>query len=831
MNLIIGLEFGDEQGADVTGAGQMKETGGGAESRQLEADELQEELASARGKVDELEKELGIREGSISDQAEHYRRGLEVMRSDQARIQEELEEAARKQRKTEFDLSFQEQAARTQVERFREEITLLQQQLEGGSSERGELREEARRLRGSLEEADRSMEHLQQVVRERDLQIGQQLEELKRVHDEPTTAQGDIKEDVAALYQELEQAMAGRRAAEAEVGRLEQAAADTDSEALKEELDTLTRALDESNRLREETTRRAQRLEAELNAQGVVSGRDEVTVIKKLRRQKETAEEKVRQLEAEAQRMRSVMEQYVEQIQAVGSAGAESGDLGALHSELQLVRDRAEADLARMKDEMEELRSRLEAQELTGSAEAAENQLLRQEVDQLHQQMEQQKEKLEQATREKLRLQEQIEERNSEIDRLGQALDMVRVESEEADFKRREEVDARKQLEAALYKSQEELEHRLGQELTGGDRSSGPEGGAGGKEVGGRQRVIFGALAGAVLAFAVAEGLSIMSGRGEILSGSLARSGSSSAAARAVKPELRIPRKTRADLPQQTAGQPSSNLSPPVTGVAVGKPSGSASLAMEAVNRLAAGTIVQDWLAGGGRGPVMVYLWGGEFSMGSERDQLALEEQPAHRVEVKDFAIGKYEVTFDEYQRFARATGRSMPDGQDWGKGRRPVINVTQEDAVAYTRWLSRQSGQHYRLPTEAEWEYAAAGGTDSYYWWGYELGEGNANCFNCGSRWDEKSTAPVGSFKANPYGLHDMAGNVMEWVQDCHHPDYRGAPADGSAWLKPGCEDVVVRGGGFNKPEDTLRTTKRSRHHRSTRLPVLGFRVVRDVR
>ncbi len=203
----------------------------------------------------------------------------------------------------------------------------------------------------------------------------------------------------------------------------------------------------------------------------------------------------------------------------------------------------------------------------------------------------------------------------------------------------------------------------------------------------------------------------------------------------------------------------------------------------------------------------------------------------AHQVEVGDFTIGKYEVTFDEYQRFARASGHPTPDDQDWGRGHLPVINVTWQDADAYTRWLSRETGRYYRLPTEAEWEYAAAGGTNSYYWWGHLLGENNANCFNCGSRWDKNSPAPVGSFKANPYELHDMVGNVMEWVQDCYHTDYQGAPGDGSAWLETGCRERVVRGGGFNKPGDTLRTTKRSGQQGNTRLPVLGFRVVRDVR
>ena len=225
----------------------------------------------------------------------------------------------------------------------------------------------------------------------------------------------------------------------------------------------------------------------------------------------------------------------------------------------------------------------------------------------------------------------------------------------------------------------------------------------------------------------------------------------------------------------------------------------------------------------------MIEIPAGRFQMGGSSNSLDFDERPRHEVELKPFAIGRYEVTFDEYDAFAKATGRPLPPDNGWGRGDRPVVNVTWEDAVAYTRWLSEQTGHVYRLPSEAEWEYAAGRGARTLYWWGNSLGENRANCFNCGSRWDAEKTAPVGSFRPNAFGLYDTAGNVSEWIQDCYHPSYKGAPADGSAWLEPGCARRVTRGGGFNSAANTLRLTKRSQQHAATRMNDLGFRVVRE--
>jgi formylglycine-generating enzyme required for sulfatase activity/chromosome segregation ATPase len=237
----------------------------------------------------------------------------------------------------------------------------------------------------------------------------------------------------------------------------------------------------------------------------------------------------------------------------------------------------------------------------------------------------------------------------------------------------------------------------------------------------------------------------------------------------------------------------------------------------------------RDALQGGIKGPVMMELPGGTYKMGSLGNSLNYDESPRHKVTLAGFSISKYEVTFAEYDRFARATGRRLPYDESWGRGNRPVVNVSWQDAVAYTEWLSMQSGKNYRLPTEAEWEYAVRAGGVSRHWWDDEEEGVYANCFNCGSEWDNRKTSPVGSFPANRFGLHDMAGNVQEWTQDCYQTGYTDAAPDGRAWLIPECTQRSVRGGGYTSPLDTLRSARRGQYDQDTRLDNLGFRVVRD--
>jgi len=238
--------------------------------------------------------------------------------------------------------------------------------------------------------------------------------------------------------------------------------------------------------------------------------------------------------------------------------------------------------------------------------------------------------------------------------------------------------------------------------------------------------------------------------------------------------------------------------------------------------------VYSDFLKSGGSGPVMSAVPAGTFKMGSPSSSVHFEERPQHLVAVKKFSISKYEVTFAEYDRFAAATGRPRPSDNGWGRQKRPVVNVSWLDANAYTKWLSKETGHTYRLPTEAEWEYAARAGTQTKYWWGAKLIKKKANCFNCGSQWDRVSTAPVGRFEASSLGLHDVSANAMEWVMDCYHKNYDGAPGDGSAWGAGKCDAHVARGGSYRSTADNIRITKRSKFAPDTALDQLGFRVVR---
>ncbi len=232
--------------------------------------------------------------------------------------------------------------------------------------------------------------------------------------------------------------------------------------------------------------------------------------------------------------------------------------------------------------------------------------------------------------------------------------------------------------------------------------------------------------------------------------------------------------------------------------------------------------------------PEMVSIPPGKFLMGSPKTEANQEpdEDPQHEVTIAyAFEISKYEITFDEYDAFANATKRQLPSDRGWGRGKRPVINVTFDDAQAYVNWLSDQTGKQYRLPTEAEWEYAARAGTQTAYWWGADIGKNNAVCNGCGSEWDKKQTAPVGSFRPNRFGLHDTAGNVSEWVEDCSHQNYQGAPADGSAWKETNggnCSRRVVRGGSWFIDPQNLRSANRNRINTDVAINVLGIRIAR---
>ena len=247
--------------------------------------------------------------------------------------------------------------------------------------------------------------------------------------------------------------------------------------------------------------------------------------------------------------------------------------------------------------------------------------------------------------------------------------------------------------------------------------------------------------------------------------------------------------------------------------------------------------------------PEMVPVQAGSFTMGSSDteiaalvkeygkhyEQSAKLESPQHRVTIsKPFAVGKYDVTFDEWDACVSGggcTGNRSPSDEGSGKGRRPVINVSWDDAQEYVKWLSAKTRKQYRLLSEAEWEYAARAGTQTRYYWGETLGKNHANCEGCGSEWDEKGHAPVGSFAPNAFGLYDMAGNVWQWTEDCWNESYHNGPNDEQAMATGNCAQRVFRGGCRGNSRWNVRATARYPGTSDFRYNIgVGFRVARTL-
>jgi formylglycine-generating enzyme required for sulfatase activity len=220
------------------------------------------------------------------------------------------------------------------------------------------------------------------------------------------------------------------------------------------------------------------------------------------------------------------------------------------------------------------------------------------------------------------------------------------------------------------------------------------------------------------------------------------------------------------------------------------------------------------------REPDMNALRGGTFMMGSNEDAT---EKPVHEVAIKPFAISRYPVSVREWNQCAAAKACTFTaSGQDEA----PVTNISWTDARQFVSWLADVTGKPYRLPSEAEWEYAARGGTHTRYWWGDELQRGMASCKNCTDGAAAEQPFKVGSFKPNPFGLYDMGGSVDQWVEDCWHRSYHGAPSDASPWVEGDCASHVIRSGSWKNDARYVRPANRDNYDTSVRYPTHGFRV-----
>jgi formylglycine-generating enzyme required for sulfatase activity len=220
--------------------------------------------------------------------------------------------------------------------------------------------------------------------------------------------------------------------------------------------------------------------------------------------------------------------------------------------------------------------------------------------------------------------------------------------------------------------------------------------------------------------------------------------------------------------------------------------------------------------------PAMVPLPGGTFAMGSNDD---ITEKPIHQVTIKPFAIGKYPVSVREWNACAAANACPF---LVTGREDIPVTDVSWTDAKQFVAWLTKETQKAFRLPSEAEWEYAARGGTQTKYWWGDQFQADAANCKNCAAN---EQPVKVGSLKPNPFGLYDMGGSVDQWVEDCWHKDYTGGPADARSWTDR-CNERsrVLRGGSWIDPPRIVRSAHRSRNIPVYRSGTVGFRVARTL-
>jgi formylglycine-generating enzyme required for sulfatase activity len=248
-------------------------------------------------------------------------------------------------------------------------------------------------------------------------------------------------------------------------------------------------------------------------------------------------------------------------------------------------------------------------------------------------------------------------------------------------------------------------------------------------------------------------------------------------------------------------------------------------------NGNAVGKVFQDC----GECPSMVVVPPGRFMMGSPAEEQGRDddEGPLHDVRIAKFAVGRFEVTFAEWDACVRdgGCGGYTPQDKGWGRGDRPVMNVSWDRAKSYVSWLALKTGKPYRLLTEAEWEYAARAGADAPFATGRTINVKQAQFGGASGHADQ--TVPVGSFTPNAFGLHDMHGNIWEWVEDCWHDDYENAPADGAAWLEANegaCGYRIYRGGSWFNIQSVVRSANRTGSPPDFTISNIGFRVAKTL-
>lgn len=247
-------------------------------------------------------------------------------------------------------------------------------------------------------------------------------------------------------------------------------------------------------------------------------------------------------------------------------------------------------------------------------------------------------------------------------------------------------------------------------------------------------------------------------------------------------------------------------------------------------------TYIQDSLKNGNAGPKLAIIPRGTGVVGGDNFETFQNQSPQHEViSNHEFALGVAEVTFEEYDAFCKSTFTNCPDDNGWGRGQQPVINVSWLDAMAYTEWLSGQTNQVYRLPSEAEWEFAARGGTSTKFWWGDEYIQGMDHCDrdlgDCPKGTELSEPGPAGRFKVNPFGLFDMTSNVLEWVLDCYTPNHKDASSMMAARFEGHCGEKIFKGSSWLNPQPYVHLSKRTGIESDYKSRAIGFRVLREIK
>jgi formylglycine-generating enzyme required for sulfatase activity len=247
-------------------------------------------------------------------------------------------------------------------------------------------------------------------------------------------------------------------------------------------------------------------------------------------------------------------------------------------------------------------------------------------------------------------------------------------------------------------------------------------------------------------------------------------------------------------------------------------------------------TYIQDTLKSGSLGPKLSVIPTGTGVVGGKELTPFKNHSPEHKViSTQEYAMGVAEVTFKEFDAFCKSTFINCPDDNGWGRGDQPVINVSWLDAMAYTEWLSEQTNQVYRLPSEAEWEYAARGGTSTNYWWGDEYIQGIDHCDrdlgDCPKGTELSEPGPAGRFKANPFGLFDVTSNVLEWALDCYSPNHKDAINTMESRLDGNCGEKVFKGSNWLSAQPYVHVFIRGGLESNDKGRDLGFRVLREIK